>query len=138
MKNLIILFCLSALSIANSYGQTIIKSNWGAIEEFYPWKDGYIGTAHKLTYAIVSKSVSFQYFDKNGNFKWETKVNPFNHSNEIVVGDHSEYAYLINKAYTKTAALEKKSATNFINLFRIDSRGKLKKNRSFIKVRLPI
>jgi len=118
MKLTLSITCL-VLLFSNSFtsAQTTLKAKSGAIEELYPWNEGYLGVAHTLSVGVMPKHRTFQFYSSNGTNKWETKITPFNYVNHVLVSEHSDYAYLINTPFRKSAILEHTSSSVFLNIY---------------------
>ena len=105
--------------------QIELKADGGSFEDLTPWNEGYLGVVQTQAYAVIPKFRQFQYFDKSGEMKWNEKITPFNFNNVSICNPEAEYAYFINMPFGKTAALEKTSKTEFLNIHQIDQSGKV-------------
>jgi len=123
-KSLLTAFALLFTITINA--QVELRSSGGSFEDLVPWGDGYLGVVQTQAYAVVLKSRQFQYFTENGDMKWNTKITGFNFNNSSVVHNESEYAYLVNMPFTKTALLEKTSKTELLNIHQVDKSGNVK------------
>jgi hypothetical protein len=122
-KSLSIVFFLFFIFTSNS--QLNITADGGSFEKITPWGEGFLGIVQTQAYAIMPKYRQYQYFDNNGKMIWNTKVDPFNFFNKYICNNESEYAYLLNFPFGKTALAEKTSKTELINIYQIDRKGKL-------------
>jgi hypothetical protein len=127
MKLTLTILCFALLfSCTFTSAQTALKAKSGAIEELYPWNGGYLGIAHTFSVSYMPKHRKFQFYSSNGTSKWETKITPFNFVNYALVNENSEYAYLINTPFQKSAILENTSNSVFLNIYQVNKQGRLK------------
>lgn len=126
----LISLCSIGLIISNSFAQSLesvgIKSKGGYFESSAPWGTGTIGVVATQYYAVIPKTRSFQYFNDKGELEWKVKVKPFNFNNTTLINGNSKYCYFINMPFGKTAIIEKKSKSVFLNIHQINKSGALK------------
>jgi hypothetical protein len=126
----LIFLCLIGLVTSNAFAQSLesvqIKSKGGYFESSAPWGTGTIGVIATQYYAVIPKSRSFQYFNDKGELEWKVKVKPFNFNNTALVNGDSKFCYFINMPFGKTAILEQKSKSVFLNIYQINKSGTLK------------
>ncbi len=122
LLNLILFLFISVLS---SFSQVNIKADNGCFEKFAPWGDGFLGVVETQTIAVIPKYRKFQYFDKSGKLIWDTKVDPYNFSGGSIWNEESNYSYYLNFPFDKVALTGKTSKEDFLNIYRLDNKGKL-------------
>ncbi len=129
LVKLILLFLIGFI-ISNSFAQSLesvkIKSKGGYFESSAPWGTGTLGVVATQYYAVIPKTRSFQYFNDKGELEWKVKVKPFNFNNTALINGNSKYCYYINMPFGKTAIMEKKSKSVFLNIHQINKSGALK------------
>ena len=121
-------FLLAAIFLVNfcSFGQTVINSGSGCLQQVYRWNDGYVGLVDK-TYLIVMSNKSFiKYFDKSKTLVWEKEIDLSSYSTLFFADENSKYAYLVNIESLTPTMLEAKSRKNALVIYRFDKSGEVK------------